>query len=109
MSQQKYEADHSGIYDMVIRMKLTFDELISLAGMEYNRPKEELFALSSGNYEVADINETTKNIWPSTLVDIKLDDTTMRTNLTIQSTKNEESKFVEKSSLITILGHMAIE
>ena len=54
---------------------------------------EENFTLPPGLYEKVDTNETLKNTLSSkVMLDITIDDITMRTNLTFQTTKNKELK-----------------
>ena len=55
------------------------------------RPKDNKFTLRPGFSEVVNINETLQNFLPSIIfVDITVDEITRRTNLTLQTTENEE-------------------
>ena len=84
---------------MLIRMKLTFDEIKSIIGINYIEHTKEILTSPPRVYEVVDINASSESILPSNrLVDITNDDNTMRTNLTRQ-TKIEEVKFHKIISL----------
>ena len=92
---------------MVIRRNLNFGEILSLFGINYITQTKESFTLQPGIYEVAEVNKTLKNFLSSNLlVDVTVDDNTMRTKLTIQTAKNEESKFNGKSIFHTKVGFM---
>ena len=57
------------------------------------RPKDDSFTLKPCVSEVVNINKTLQNNLPSNIFkDITLDDFTRRTNLTIQTTENEEKR-----------------
>ena len=108
LTWEKDGADDYGFYDMVIRMNLTSSEKLSVVGKNYITPTKGSFTLQPGIFEVVDVNKTLKIILPSNLLfDFTIDDITMRrTNLTIQTAKNEESKFIGKSFFHTKIGFM---
>ena len=102
LRQQK----HPGVLDIVIRMKITFEEKLFIIGISYIETTE-VFTLSPGVYEVVETIKTLRNSLPTSLTfGITIDDITTRTNLTIKTTVNEQKEFEEKSFFHTLLGFM---
>ena len=79
-------------------MNANFNELLSTFRRNYIGPTDNFFTLLPGIYEVVDINKTLKTVLPSNVMfDITIGDNTMRTNLSMQTTKTEELFFLGKS------------
>ena len=55
LNEEKYGAVEFGIYDMVVGMNWTFNEVLSFLGGNYFKPIAELFTLSPCIYELVDI------------------------------------------------------
>ena len=101
LRSEKYGSDNSEIYDLVIKMKLTFEEIISRIGVKNIEHTEEISTLPPGVYGEVDNNEALKNFLPIfLLLVITIDNFTMRTNLAKNTTKKEEAKLVENLALL---------
>ena len=95
MRSEKNGADSSGIIDMVITMNLTFDERNFKIGRKFIRTKNEFISFPPGTYEDEDIKKTyEKQFNINVMLQITID-TTMRTNRTIHTTRNEEFIFIK--------------
>ena len=56
--QERHGAEHSGSYDLVTGMNLTFNETIYIIGTKIIRPTDELFTMTPRIYEVVEITES---------------------------------------------------
>ena len=105
---QKYEVlgelkivKYNDLEDLVYRMRLSYDEIIDVLDLKYIPTKRTGYSLNSGNYEIVDLNNTSKHILPHNVkVNITIDDIRLKSNLKI----NQTLIFTEKSLFYTILG-----
>ena len=76
---------------MVVKMKLTFNETISILGTKNLKRTEDSSTLPPDVHEIVAFYETWRNILPSKILfDSPTEDILLRTNLSTFTTKNEE-------------------
>ena len=82
-------------------MRLSYDEIMDILGLNYIPTKRTGYSLIPGIYEVVDLNKTLKHILPNNVKrNITIDDNRLKSNLKI----NQTLIFSEKSFFYTILG-----
>ena len=80
--------------DMVYRMELTYDEIVDFLDVKYTAGSNIGYTLTSGIYEIGDINLLIKSLLPNKVkVIITIDDITLRSNLIT----NKTIRFTKKS------------
>ena len=84
-------------------MRLSYDEIMNILDLKYIPTKRTGYSLNPGIYEVVDLNNTLKHIFPDNVkVNITIDDIRFRlkSNLKI----NQTLIFTKRSFFYTILG-----
>ena len=81
---------------MVYRLQLTYDEVINILDVKYISGSTIGDTLSPGVYKISDINLMLKSLLPGKVkVNITIDDTRLKSNLT----NNKTIRFTEKPVL----------
>ena len=95
------EVGYNDLKDLVYRMRLSYDEIMDILDLKYIPTKRTGYSLNPGIYEVVDLNNTLKYIFPDNVkVNITIDDIRLKSNLKI----NQTLIFTEKSFFYKILG-----
>ena len=82
-------------------MQLTYDEIMDILDLKYNSTKRTGYASKPGVYEVVDLSNTLKFIFPDkVIVSVAIDDVRLKSFLKT----NQNLKFTEKSFFYTLLG-----
>ena len=92
---------YNDIEDLVYRMQLTYDEIITILDLKCIPTKGTAYSLNPGIYKVVDLNNTLKYILPNSMkVSVTIDDVRLEPNIKIDRTLI----FPEKSFFYTLLG-----
>ena len=105
---QKYEIieelknnKYNDIEDLVYRMRLSYDEIMDILDLKYIPTKRMGYSIEPSIYNIADLNNTLKNILPNNVkIDITIDERKYKTDLNT----NQTLLFTKKSFFYTILG-----
>ena len=82
-------------------MRLSYDEIMDILDLKYIPTKRTGYSLNPGIYEVVDLNNTLKHIFPDNVkISITIDDNRFKSNLKI----NQTLIFTKRSFLYTFLG-----
>ena len=92
---------YNDLEDLLYRMRLSYDEIMNILDLKYIRTKRTGYSLDPGFYEVDDLNNTLKYIFPDNVkIVVTIDEIRLKSNLEI----NQTLIFTEKSFFSTILG-----
>ena len=92
---------YNDLRDLIYRMRLSYDEIIDILGLEYIPTKRIGYSLNPDIYEIVDLSNTLKYILPDNVkVNVTIDDIRLKSILKI----NQTFYFTEKSFFYTILG-----
>ena len=82
-------------------MRLSYDEIMDILDLKYIPTKRTGYSLDPGIYEIVDLNNSLKYIFPDNVkVGVTIDDFKLKSNLKT----NQTIIFTEKSFFYTILG-----
>ena len=92
---------------MVFRMEIIFDEILDILGVKYSAGSANGYTLSSGVYEISDINLVSKSLLPNKArVNNSIDDIRLRSNLTTNKTLNFTKKYFFSIQNWVLLNHI---
>ena len=85
--------------DMVYRLQITYDQIVDIMDVKYTAGSSIRYTLSSGVYEITDINSMLKSLLPGNVkLNITVDDIRLKSKLTT----NKTIRFTEKSFFCSI-------